>query len=57
MVYTVGIDYFLECAQDEATFTIFGGDILFLMRNLAACVTGPLQLKVQTAFQKVVLYI
>ena len=49
-----GLEQFYHSSFEEAVFERQGGDILFLMRNLAVCGVPPLRAKARECFIKVV---
>lgn len=50
-----GLEFYFTSSYEEAVFERQGGDILFLMRNLAVCGIGEMRVKARGYFMKVVL--
>ena len=48
-----GLEYYFSSSYEEAVFERQGGDILFLMRNLAVCGIGEIRVKARGYFMEV----
>lgn len=48
-----GLEHYFSSSYEEAVFERQGGDILFLMRNLAVCGIGEMRMKARGYFMQV----